>query len=89
MPNIEIYSQKDDMYRRVMIATRDLPYPLKIDIVITDFKMVGCYNRMGKLQPFVRVCSTDKAEIDAVVEVLQPLGYDIETLVLTGFYGKK
>lgn len=88
MSNIEIYSQKDDMYRRVMMATRDLPF--KNDIVITNFKMVGCYNRMGELQPFVRVCSTDKVEIDEIVEVISPLGYDIETLILTGFYlGKK
>ena len=89
MPNIEIYSQRnDDMYRNVMMATRELPF--KGDVVITDFRSVRCLNRMGELQPFVRVCGTDKAEIKAIVEMLWPLGYDIETLVLTGFYlGKK
>ncbi|MEK7555336.1 MAG: hypothetical protein AAB516_00740 [Patescibacteria group bacterium] len=93
MPNIEIYGQPDDharskMYVKVTDAMRNLTF--QDDIVITDLSSVYCYDLRGCLQPFIRVYDTDKKEIDMVVEALQPLGYDIETLLLTGFYpGKK
>ena len=88
MPNIELYGELsgDRMYDNVRTAALQLS--LKDEIVITDHRSATCLNLYSKGQPFIRVCSTDKVRIDAIVEVLQPLGYDIETLVLTGFYAR-
>jgi hypothetical protein len=62
--------------------------PWKDQVVITEFNS-SCNDLEDNSMPFLRVCSTDREEINALVQVLEPLQMDIETLLLTGFYPGK
>ena len=91
MPNIEAYGISNVSGITATIGASDLPEEFRKEIVITKIES-SCWSTYdGISQPFIRICSTDEKDIDMIAKkVLQPLRYDIETLVLTGFYpGKK
>ena len=85
MPNIELYGISNASGITAVIRASDLPEEFRKEIVITKIES-SCWSIYdGTAQPFCRVISTEQEEIDKIVPVLKPLGYDVETLVLSGF----
>lgn len=90
MPNIQLYGFESTAEVFDFLSEALEKSSLRDEVVITNMFSSRSINLNGDVLPFIRIASTDSAEIDELVKVLQPLGYDIETLVLNGFYlGKK
>lgn len=93
MPNIEIHgyphkngemsTEANSLSDEIIELTSDLPF--KEQMVITVYG-THCFDRKKDSQPFIRILSSDPDHILPLVEVLIPLGVDIETANLTGFY---
>lgn len=86
MPNIQLYGFESTAEVFDFLSKAFEKSSLKDEIVITNMYYSRSFNLEGKILPFIRIASTDSVEIEELVKVLQRLGYDIETLVLTNFY---
>lgn len=94
MPNIEIHGfgswetgmvsnkERARFIRDVII--RDVPELAK-DVVL-DVYPDECRDLEGRLQPFLRICSSDPTHFELLVTALSPLKMDMELVLLPGFY---
>lgn len=94
MLNIEIHGFVNEAYedypariaRQVGQAVAEKT-DLAEEVVITVHKdrVFSCTRPDAVDQPFIRICSARDEDFTPLIEALEPLGFDIETLKLRGF----
>jgi hypothetical protein len=87
MPNIEIHGVKElvESYNiRDKIFKLTDGQPFQEEIVVTTIQDV-CVDIDGKAQPFLRIVTDKRNELNMLVNCLMPLKIDIEILVLDIF----
>lgn len=99
MPNVKIFGfprsdstnytlTQEKANLAVAIRNHLSQLPFADDTVITLVDS-WCHNLRVVRSPYLEVASSDPAQIEAIVKVLKPLGYDIETIVIHGFHPAK
>lgn len=92
MPNIQIHGLRriegHELAEKIFKTIKKEDPALAKDAVVEmcDTRVV---DENLEEQPFLRICSSDSDHLDHLVKMLKPLGYDIETLKLEGFYPKE
>jgi hypothetical protein len=71
---------------RLVKEARGLPEKFDVKDMVVSFKDTYCIGEDGKPAPFIRICSTNPTDLKILPEVLKPLGIDIETLLVEGFF---
>ena len=102
MPNIEIHGVDDGWRTANGYMVKSQPKLLGDIFSIIETKVPelkneavvticndSCFDRYRKQQPFLRICSSQIDHLEKVVEVLKPLGLDIDTQELENFYPKE
>jgi len=97
MPNIEIHgfwfsrNEKDlesaaRARERIEIEMEKIGLQDDAVVTIVDSICTFCDGKKTRM-PFIRICSTEKEEIDRIVSAIKKakVSLDVETLVLTGF----
>jgi hypothetical protein len=89
LPNIEIHGVATDkvpeLRRQIFQLFQGKSYINEI-VVTTCFDVVE--NKDGKHQPFIRVLNDCQTHTEEILELLRPLGLDIEHLPLKSFIEK-
>ena len=96
MPNIEVYgfvaphldniaselAKTRAIQQKIYEHIEELPWADEVVVTIIDSASV---DKKFNNFPFFRICSTDMEEINTLISKLEPIGYDMEWLLLTGF----
>ena len=91
MPNIKVHglprSGSFSLHGQIFAAIEAGAPELKEHAVVT-FCADACLDSDHNPQPYLEISSTNPMETNTLVRILKPLGLDIETGVITGFYPK-
>ena len=82
----EANAKPRDLIDEIIEAFEGLLWADKVVVTVIDSIAI---NKEFTNLPFLRICSTNMEEINALISKLEPLGYDIEILLLTGFASAK
>lgn len=101
MPNIEIYGysfigaafrqfkemeEASSLREKIQDALKQAGWEKEVVVTSIDSTCLSC-DEPPKKMPFLRVCSTDTAEIKRLIDTLKnaQIGVDVETLLLNSF----
>jgi len=93
MPNIEIrgflYQEAENLREKIDMAMEKIGLAGEAITSIEMSETKSCDTR-NTPQPFLRICSTDKEDIQKIIVALRTAGVckDVESLILDGFVSK-